>query len=132
MPLSAQQARAAMQDGSTMTQAAKKLGVARSTLARALRASRPGAGETCGRSLNEFRACHDKSYIVPAKIKAALERLGGGWEYELQFVKLAGISLADLSAFRAMFEDHIVLIERTKRAWAGTKATAAKLREMVR
>lgn len=85
-----------------------------------------------GKSLEDFRAAHDKSYIVPGKVRAALKALGDGWEYEMAFAKLAGISLADLSAFRSMFEEHIVVVERTKRAWAGTKGLAAKLREMAR
>lgn len=89
-----------------------------------------------GRSLDEFRAAHDKSFIVPRKLKAALASLGpGGWAYEAEFVKLAGVSHTELGAYRSQFEDHIVILKGTehsgRRAWAGTKALAEKLRAMV-
>lgn len=115
----------------TITAAAKALGIAQSTLSdRLKRASQP-KGDATGRSLSEFRATHDKSYIVPKKIRDGLAKLGEGWEYEMNFAKLAGISLSDLAAFRSLFEEHLVVVDRTRRAWAGTKATAAKMRAMV-
>ena len=115
----------------TITAAAKALGIAQSTLSdRLKRASQP-KGDATGRSLSEFRATHDKSYIVPKKIRDGLAKLGEGWEYEMNFAKIAGISLSDLAAFRSLFEEHLVVVDRTRRAWAGTKATAAKMRAMV-
>lgn len=86
-----------------------------------------------GKSLQDFRAEHDKSYIVPKKIKGALEKLGDGWEYEVHFMRLAGISVTDLAAYRDQFEDHIVVVggRNTKRVWAGTTKLAAQMREMV-
>lgn len=87
-----------------------------------------------GRTIDEFRAAYDKSFIVPQKVKAALEKLGDGWLREMDFAKLAGVNPNDLAAFREMFEDHIVALngsERGKRAWAGTKALAKRLREML-
>jgi hypothetical protein len=91
------------------------------------------ASKKAGRSLDEFRAAHDKNYIVPQKIKAGLEKLGDGWEYELEFLKLTGLSTTDLSMFRDQFEDHIVTTSgrNPKRVWTGSKATAKQLREMV-
>lgn len=87
-----------------------------------------------GKGIDEFRASYDKSFIVPRKIKAALEKLGDSWLRELDFAKLAEVSPSDLAAFREMFEEHIVALtgsDRGKRAWAGTKALARKLREML-
>lgn len=86
-----------------------------------------------GRTLNDFRAAHDKNFIVPNKIRAALEKLGDGWEYEMEFMRLAGICTTDLATFRDQFGDHIVSTggKNPKRVWAGTKALATKLREMV-
>lgn len=86
-----------------------------------------------GRSLEEFRANHDKSFIVPAKIKAALEKLGNGWQSELEFAKLAGLSMTDLGAYRAQFDAFVVPISRdgSRRVWAGTKAFASRMREMI-
>lgn len=84
-----------------------------------------------GRSLTEFKNTYDKNTIVPAKIKAALKLLGNGWDFEVNFAKLAGVSLADLGNFREMFVDHVVTLKESRRAWAGTIATAKAMREMV-
>jgi len=66
----------------------------------------PGKG---GRTLAEFRQQYDKSTIVPGRVKAVLKQLGtGGWEYEVQFAKIAQVSLADLSVFRDQFSAHVV------------------------
>lgn len=89
-----------------------------------------------GRTIAEFRAAHDRSFIVPTKIKAALATIGEGWVYEGELLKLAQISQTDIGMFRGQFEEHIVTLKGSehggKRAWAGTKAVAQKLREMVR
>lgn len=89
-----------------------------------------------GKSLEEFRSAHDKNYIVPRKIKEALAKLGDGWEYESEFMKLAGLSTTDLVTFREQFEEYIVLVKvngtsHRKNVWAGTPAFASKLRNMV-
>jgi hypothetical protein len=87
------------------------------------------------KSLADFKTAHDKSYIVPTKIKAAIEKLGtDGWEYEQEFAKLSGVSSNDLAKYREMFSEQIVLIKqdgRERRAWAGSKSLANKMREMV-
>jgi hypothetical protein len=85
-----------------------------------------------GRTVDEFRAAHDKNYIIPARIRAALEKLGDGWEYEMELMKLAGISTTDVARFRSQFEEHIVTVagQNPKRIWAGTKKLAAQLREL--
>lgn len=134
----------------TVSEAARRMGVAPSTLrdrlARAKKAGlkvaahKPDAKMATvvdvpapvGRSLTDFRVEHDKSYIVPKRVTAAIEKLGDGWLYEVEFAKLAGVSLSDLGHFRSAFEDHIVAIRRDggKRAWA-KKHIAAKMREMV-
>lgn len=102
-----------------------------------MKASKPKAEKApkSGRSIADFRAAHDTSYIVPTKIKAALAAMDGGWLYEGEFVKLAGISLTQLGLFREQFEEHLVLLKGTthsgRRAWASTKALAKQMREMV-
>lgn len=91
--------------------------------------------KAAGRTLDEFKASFDKSYIVPAKVKAALAELGGGWMTEIEFAKHAGVSVVDLNAYRETFEEHVVVLggqHKGKRLWAGTKAAAAKMREMLR
>lgn len=87
-----------------------------------------------GKSLQEFRAEHDKSYIVPLKIREAIKKLGvDGWEYEVQFLRLAGLSVTDLAAYRDEFADHFVVVggRNPKRLWAGSVGLAQKMREMV-
>jgi|SRR3990172_5038344 len=85
-----------------------------------------------GRSLQDFRSEYDKDFIVPQKIGEALKVLGGGWEYEVQFAKLASVGLVDLSNYRDAFAEHVVVLGREgRRAWAGTKEVAVKMREML-
>ena len=128
--LTRDQAKAKVQEHGSIAAAAKKCGVARSTFQYYLKGQPvPSTGK--GRTIAEFRASHDKNYIVPRKIAAALAVLGEGWEYEQKFSQLAGVSLAELAAYRSAFEDHVVLVDRSKRLWAGTRSMAQKMREMV-
>ena len=117
--------------------AARATGIPRSTFVKRLRKERAGhtAGKPdarkAGRSLAEFRSEYDKDYIIPAKIKAGIKELAGGWEYEVAFAKLAGVSLADLSAYRDAFAYHWFPIKRDgKRVWAATAELARKLKGM--
>ena len=83
------------------------------------------------KSLAEFRQSHDKSFIVPQKIRAALKALGPkGWVYELEFLRLAGLCTTDLAAYRDQFEEHWLIVDRTKRVWAGSPAFKAELAQM--
>jgi hypothetical protein len=79
-----------------------------------------------------FRGAHDKSYIIPNKIREGLKQLGDDWKYEDDFMKLIGIkSKNDLSPFREQFKDFIVEAgkERARKlVWVGTKAFAETLR----
>lgn len=88
-----------------------------------------------GKTIEEFRSAHDKNYIIPKRIKEALAKLGDGWEYEVEFMKLAGLSTSDLVTFRDQFEAYIVPVKvngtsHRKNVWAGTPAFAAKLRDL--
>lgn len=92
-------------------------------------------GRKTGRSIEEFRNAFDKATIVPSRVKAALAALGTGWMTELEFAKLAGVSLPDLGTYREAFEGHVVVLpgeHKGKRLWAGTKAVATRMREMLR
>lgn len=81
----------------------------------------------------DFRAAHDKDFIVPQKIKVALVALGkDGWEYEAQFYKAAGISTTDGARYRDEFKEQIVTIEAgKKRIYCGSPALAVKMKAMV-
>lgn len=91
--------------------------------------------KTTTKNLADFRAVHDKSFVVPNKIRAGLELLGkDGWDYEPEFIKLCGVSVIDFARFREEFADFYVSVggsKSSKRAWAGTKATADKMRGMI-
>jgi hypothetical protein len=128
----------------SQTKAAAALHMSRKTIARALGRAQAGpakswkveatgghANERKGRSVAEFRSVYDKSYIVPRKVRAALKALAGGWEYEVAFAKLAGVSLVDLGNVRDEFADHIITLRESRRVWAGTVATAKQLRSML-
>lgn len=88
-----------------------------------------------GKDLAAFRALHDKSYIVPLKIQEGLKALGeNAWEYEVEFIKRCGLSTTDLAAYRDQFKDFFVETggRNPKRAWAGSKPFAKKLRDNLR
>lgn len=84
-----------------------------------------------------FREAHDKNFIVPQKIRQGLTALGkDGWEYETDFIRACGLRITDFQAFSGEFEDFIVNLpasnsSRARRVWAGSKALAAKMREML-
>ena len=134
----AKEAAAAVKQFGSINKAARAAGIARSTLRRRLKgkpaAARVAAEATrSGRSLQDFRESHDKDFIIPKRIREALRALNGGWDYETTFAKNAGVSLTDLANYRDAFAEHVVVVRRdSKRAWAGTAAAAAKMREMVR
>jgi hypothetical protein len=84
------------------------------------------------KTLSEFRNTYDKSTIVPAKVKTAIHALGSkGWEYEVQFAKMAGVSIPDLAMFREQFADFVVVLKDNKKAWAGSVSTAKEMRAMI-
>jgi len=147
MSMTPQQARDAIKKYGGARPAARALGVAYSGLWRkAKQADAPApkvsqpvkcsaqtAQPAKAKTLAEFRATYDKATIIPSKLKAALAKLGsGGWEYEVEFAKLAGVSLYDLGRVREQFADYTVSVNHGgKRVWAGSKALANQMREMV-
>lgn len=101
--------------------------------------AKPAAAPSKSRSLSDFRAVHDRSVIVPSKIKGALAELAKGgpdnWEYESEFAKRAGLGNSDISTYRDQFTDHIVQPRgrglSARRVWVATAKGAAKFREVV-
>lgn len=89
------------------------------------------------KTVDDFRAAHDRNVIIPNKIRAALAELvkegPENWEYEIDFLKRAGISTTDLALFRDQFSEYIVETpnssrSRGKRVWFGSAKVAAKVR----
>jgi hypothetical protein len=89
------------------------------------------------KTLADFRAAHDKNVIIPNKIRDALAKMAKihpeQYEYEAEFIKLAGISQTDLGNFRTKFEKHIVVTSAVggrsgKRVWFATEKAAKAAR----
>ena len=86
------------------------------------------------KTLADFRATHDKSVIIPAKIKAGLGALLSegreNYEQEAEFTKRIGVSQTDMGRFRSEFADHVVETggKAPKKLWFADKAVAAKAR----
>lgn len=107
------------------------------------------AGISTSKGLDEFRKKHDRNYIVPTRIKAALEEMvvehekkepGKGeeaWEYDGEFVARTGLRASDVSAFKTDFAEHLVVQEtgsresRARVIWCGRAKTAKKLRAIL-
>jgi hypothetical protein len=85
------------------------------------------------KTIDDFKNAYHKGTIIPAKIKAGIASLTpNGWEYEVEFSKLCGVSLYDLGHFRDQFADNIVPINRgSKRVWAGSVRLAKQMKEML-
>lgn len=86
------------------------------------------------RTLDDYRAAHDKNVIIPTKIKAALANMlkegAENWSYEADFIRRAGISQTDMGLFRDQFSDHIVETsgKTAKRVWFADPKVAEKVR----
>lgn len=89
------------------------------------------------KTLADFKAAHDPNVIVPNKIRlalAAIEKEGPEhYLYELDFLKLSGLSTTQLASFRDQFAAHIVEApaahgKSIKRVYFGNAKVAAKLR----
>lgn len=92
------------------------------------------AAKKTGRDVNEFRAAHDRNFIVPKKIEEGLKKLGPDkWEYQVDFLQLAQLSVTDCALFRDQFSDFIVELggKNSKLIWCGSKELAKKLRAMI-
>lgn len=88
------------------------------------------------KDLSTFRASHDRSVIVPNKIRAALAELeksegAEAWEYEAEFIRRAKLSQSDIGTFRDQFTAHVVdtVGNKGKRIWFAQAKVAKAARE---
>lgn len=87
-----------------------------------------------GRTLDDFRAAHDRNVIVPAKVRKALSEMEAehpeNWEYEIDFMRRAGLSQTDIGMFRPQFEAHVVEVggKNPKKVWFASTKVADKAR----
>ena len=88
---------------------------------------------TSKKTIADLRAIHDKSVVIPNRIRAALAALkasGDAWAYELDFIKLAKppVGGQDIAKFREQFADYwaempsINVKSSTRRVWFTTPA----------
>jgi len=93
-----------------------------------------------GKTIADLRAVHDKSVLIPNRIREALEALaarGDEWAYEQEFMALVkpGISSPDISKYRDQFVDFWAELPGSKssrscRAWFASKKLANKWKEL--
>lgn len=131
--------------GRVIVATARALGVSERTVRRRLARYRSAGGESDakaaaiapasarpGRSFAEWEAKYDRADVVPRRIEAALAQLGEQWEYELEFLRRAGVSTTQLARHRDRYLDHIVYLRaERKRVWVGSVETAKRMREML-
>lgn len=89
------------------------------------------------RTLADFRAAHDPDVIIPSRIReafAAMLKIGPQhYEYEVDFLKLSGLSTTQLAAYRDQFAAHIIETPSgrngaAKRVYFASAKVAASLR----
>lgn len=97
------------------------------------------APKSLAKSVKSFKAAHDRDIIVPGKITAALAAMASknpeDWEYEADFIRLAGIGQTDAGKYREMFIEHVVMAAQEhgskrspRRAWFATVKAAKAAR----
>jgi hypothetical protein len=68
--------------------------------------------KTAASTVDSFRNLHDRSVIVPRKIKTALEAMlkehRESWKYEGDFIKFASISATEWPQYREKFKAHVI------------------------
>ena len=84
-----------------------------------------------GKTLADFRALHDKDFIVPRKIKDGLRTMPGVWMHEIDFVRHAGVTLHDLGNYREQFAELLVVPRDGRKIWAKTAAVAEQMKVML-
>jgi hypothetical protein len=86
------------------------------------------------KTLAEFRAAHDKSVIIPTRIRAQLAKMAAihpeEWDYEADFLRNAGVANQDIKNYRDLFAKFIVepIGKNAKRVWFATEKAAATAR----
>lgn len=83
-------------------------------------------------SLSDLDNQYNPNVIVPAKIKAALAKLGDNAMTSINFQKEAGVTTLQLSQFAEQFESFQVVVRdngKPKTLWCGSEAFAKKVKE---
>lgn len=89
------------------------------------------------KTLDDLRAVHDDSVVVPKKIRdrfGAMLKIGPEeHDFEQKFLKDAGVANNKISEYRGQFKAHIVKLPGNggKRIWFGDAKIAKKFRETI-
>lgn len=92
---------------------------------------------TKAKTLDDLRAVHDDGVVIPTRIRArfvAMLKVGSEeHDYELVFMKAAGVSPNKVGPFRGLFKKHIVTTigKNPKRIWFADPKVAAKFRAAI-
>jgi len=92
----------------------------------------PSKKPSAAMDLSDLDKKFNPNVIIPAKIKAALAKLGEGAMTSLDFQRESGVTTMQLSQFADQFESFIVTVRdsgRPKVLWCGTEAFAKKVKE---
>lgn len=83
-------------------------------------------------TLDDLDKQYNPNVIIPARIAAALTKLGDAAMTAMNFQKAANVTTTQLQQFSEQFERHIVVVRhdgRPRTLWCGTPAFANKVRE---
>jgi hypothetical protein len=92
------------------------------------------------KDISSFRAMHDKSVIIPARIRTAFATMiktdgSEAWEYEGDLSRLAGVGPPDFRDYKELFKDHMVETPPTngrksaRVVWFADPKVAARVRK---
>jgi hypothetical protein len=98
--------------------------------------------KTKGKTIEDLRATHDRTVVVPNRIRQAIAILkasGDEWAYEQDFIALVKPPIAnvDIAKYRGQFLDFWADMPSSngkssvRRVWFATKASADKWKETV-
>jgi len=83
-------------------------------------------------SLEDLDKQYNPNVIIPARIRAGLEKLGDHAMTAMNFQREANVTTVQLAQFSELFEKHQVIVRdggKPKTLWCGTEAFARKVRE---
>lgn len=89
------------------------------------------------KTLDDLRAVHDDSVVIPKRIRdrlAAMLKTGPEeHDYEQEFLRAAKVPNNKIGAYRSQFKSHIVLLPGStgKRIWFGDPKVAKKFRDTI-
>ena len=88
--------------------------------------------KTSALSLEDLDKQYNANVIIPARIHAALEKLGDNAMTAMNFQREANVTTVQLAQFSEQFDKFLVVVRdggKPKTLWCGNEAFARKVRE---